>query len=131
MIVFLEDNPKRLPSNCGWMQSRIGPEAVLFEDDRAWEVVRSYNDFVKLVKQHFAWITHVSFDHDLGDEHYSIMSQNGDWNKYYATEGHEMTGYDAAKWMKEFFIEKGMPLPKIYVHSLNPVGGQNILNLFN
>jgi len=71
-----------------------------------WDIVRNYDDFV-------AWIelngipNEVSFDHDLG-------------------ENTEKTGYDAAKWLGQYCIDNGLPLPKHNVHSANPVGKANI-----
>lgn len=35
-----------------------------------------------------------------------------------------------AKWTKEFYAEQNKELPTIFVHSMNPVGTKNILNLF-
>ena len=42
----------------------------------------------------------------------------------------EKTGYDCAKWLKAFYEEKEKMLPAIIVHSMNPVGTQNIVKVF-
>jgi hypothetical protein len=42
----------------------------------------------------------------------------------------EQTGYHCAKWMKDFYQENKIELPIIFVHSMNPVGAENIVNLF-
>jgi hypothetical protein len=87
-----------------------------------WEIVRTYEDFVK-------WIEckglpdEVSFDHDLASIHYDLST---------GTEGFEYlekTGYDAAKWLCEYCWENGLPLPTWNVHSANPVGRDNIIQL--
>jgi hypothetical protein len=38
----------------------------------------------------------------------------------------EKTGYDCAKWLVEYCIEKDLDLPTYYIHSMNPAGGNNI-----
>lgn len=92
--------------------------------DFTWDTVRSYKEFVAYITLHGVPDV-VSFDHDLADEHYTV------WQETTYVEEHaevhyrqflEKTGYDCAKWL----IERGT-LPKEYhVHSLNPVGRQNI-----
>ena len=56
--LFLDDN--RHPKDVTWI------ELPLVE----WTVVRSYKEFVKTVEE-FGIPATVSFDHDLGDEHYN------------------------------------------------------------
>lgn len=44
----------------------------------------------------------------------------------------EKTGYDCAKWMIEYYcLDMKLPLPEIFVHSMNPVGCENIEGVFN
>ncbi len=75
-------------------------------------------------------ITHISFDHDLADEHCIFDNQELDnYNNHYK-EFKEKTGYDCAKWLKEFYKERNLELPVLFVHSMNPVGTQNIINVF-
>ena len=66
--------------------------------------VRNYKEFVKYIEEdelpHF-----ISFDHDLGGG---------------------KTGYDCAKWLVEYCLERWLPLPEFSVHSQNPVGRLNI-----
>jgi hypothetical protein len=60
----------------------------------------------------------------LADIHYDPST----WTENFKY--HEETGYDCAKWMKTFYESKEKELPEIYVHSMNPVGTQNIINVF-
>lgn len=84
-----------------------------------WEVVRSFDEFVDwILKNGLPDI--ISFDHDLAEEHYAFA---GNYNIF-----REKTGYDCAKWLTEFCIHEKLPLPKYYVHSMNPVGSDNIKN---
>ena len=52
-------------------------------------------------------VTHISFDHDLGD---GVLS-----------------GYDVAKYIEERVIVHGDPIPEMDVHSQNPPGARNII----
>lgn len=86
-----------------------------------WETVRNFNQFRQ-------WILDnglpdiVSFDHDLADEHYALAGQEDPIFK-------EQTGYDCAKWLCDFCEYEQLPLPICYVHSMNPVGSENIERL--
>ncbi len=40
----------------------------------------------------------------------------------------EKTGYDCAKWLVEYCMNKGVKHPPYMVHSMNPVGKQNIIS---
>lgn len=79
-----------------------------------WEIVRSVSEFKEfIIKKGYA-PNNISLDHDLGTFHYS---------------GHysdEETGYDAAKWLVTYLHEDLRILPKIYIHSMNPVGRERI-----
>lgn len=78
-------------------------------------VCRSFDDAVWTVKHHGA-PRFISFDHDLADVHYII----GDGEK---------TGYTFAKWFCDWVIDNDVDLgPRFdfYVHSMNPVGAENI-----
>lgn len=97
-----------------------------------WVIVRNYNQFIKHIKKN-GLPEIVSFDHDLGDEHYDIC-HNTDLtlNEYYLTNDREMTGYDCAKWLINYCIENKKELPEtILIHSANPAGKQNIKSLFD
>jgi len=72
-----------------------------------WDIVRSYTEFVEWIINN-GLPNEISLDHDLG-------------------ESDEKTGYDASKWLCEYCIENGLPIPEYNVHSANPVGKENIL----
>lgn len=65
----------------------------------------------------------ISFDHDLGMEHY----RDGDRGMYDYESYTEKTGYDCAKWLVGYCMDHKLPLPEIAVHSMNNVGASNIL----
>lgn len=134
MKIFLDDY--RVLLDCiPYMHQRIGKLNLTYLEE--WKVVKSYDEFVNLVDSSVKTgdeITHVSFDHDLAEEHYVPGEYWSDFDKskeYQEKQQYkEKTGFDCAKWFKEFYEDKNMPLPTIFVHSMNPVGTENIVNLF-
>lgn len=72
-----------------------------------WIVVRSFDEFVATIEQ-LGVPVEISFDHDLG------------WDEEHHCE--QKSGYDCAKWL----VEQELLVPRINVHSANPVGAANI-----
>jgi len=97
----------------------LRPEFRLHE----WVIVRNYKDFVETIQEK-GLPTHISFDHDLAEEHYSISTQE-DWEENYF-KGEELSGYDCAQWLTAYCLAKSLPLPIYFIHSMNPVGRENI-----
>jgi len=89
-----------------------------------WTIVRNYAEFCKAIDENIGKITHISYDHDLAAIHYDPST----WREGFKYE--EETGLDCAKYMKKRYDEAGIPYPIMYCHSMNPVGKQNIINLF-
>ena len=73
-----------------------------------WVVIRSYNDFVNILKTDIK-IDIISFDHDLDSLEY--------------------TGMDCLRLLINYFIEKGLKFPDWYVHTSNTVGRANLIGL--
>jgi hypothetical protein len=124
--IYLDD--VRVPK----MSAKYFPElsSLYLSDD--WVIVRSYKEFVDVVKERFEkeeWPIFVSFDHDLADEHTQFFYDNGGWtsppNPDYSS-FKELTGLSAAKWMCDFMLDNSLPFPGYAVHSANPVGRENI-----
>lgn len=130
MKLFLDDI--RYPHDAGkYMFKRIGNFNSLYLQHE-WNIVRNYNDFCKEIKNHYNEITHISFDHDLADDHYDDSMYKGkEAYEMHISKSKEKTGYDCAKFVKQFYKENNISLPIMFVHSMNPVGTQNIINLFN
>jgi predicted AAA+ superfamily ATPase len=95
-----------------------------FEND--WDIVRSYNEFVQYIERN-GTPEFVSFDHDLGDtamdEYFRNVKTKGilDYDNI-----KEKTGFDCAKFLVEYCMDKNQSLPEYLVHSANPVGKKNI-----
>jgi hypothetical protein len=129
--VFLDDF--RRPENCViYMNARIGNKARIYNEH--WFMATNYHEFVALVSgitSSGEEIDVISLDHDLSDEHYDIdaMVNPDEYGALYETFV-ERTGLDCARWLKAHYEALDKPLPEILVHSMNPVGRQNIINEF-
>ena len=117
--LFLDDF--RSPVDC----SRYMPNPGIYLK-MEWVIVRNYDEFVKFISKN-GLPSMVSFDHDLADEHYSNDMYDGNevYNKNYET-FKEKTGYDCAKWLVDYCMDRDLDLPEYIVHSMNPAGGKNI-----
>ena len=99
--LFLDD--KRLPADCiTYMQSRDIDASIYL---LPWQIVRSYDGFVNWIEQN-GLPDIISFDHDL--------EETG------------KRGIDAAKWLVNYCLEKDLALPQYIIHSMNPVGAENL-----
>lgn len=99
-----------------------------------WVIARNYDDFVKTITDNGVPDV-ISFDHDLADEHYrpSMYDPDKHYTKYY-TDGtfKEKTGYHCAEWFLNYCLDNDLEIPKlVYIHSMNPIGGENIKSLFH
>src|SRR4051812_29533325 len=97
-------------------------ELVEYYNTGDWMIVRSYDEFT-------AWILEnglpesISFDHDLSYDHYTgDIKKSMEWEK---------TGYSCAQWLVQFCMHEQLPLPEFHVHSMNPVGAENISRYLN
>jgi len=91
-----------------------------------WDIVRSYTAFVDWIRL-YGLPDEISFDHDLGEDVAKAKVEAGVSKRKAREQKKEAkSGYDAAKWLGEFCIESGLPLPEWNVHSANPVGKANI-----
>jgi hypothetical protein len=114
--LFLDD--EREPKNVTWIHL---PSV-------SWTIVRNYKEFVETIEKNGVPEI-VSFDHDLAHEHYrpSMYNKDRHYNNYY-TDGtfKEKTGYECAKWLVDYCMEKNLDFPEYYIHTMNPVGFENI-----
>lgn len=104
---------------------------TFLKDIHTWVTVKNYNDFIKTIKQR-GLPKFISFDHDLDLEHYPIFEGNINFGKPYEipyAKYREKTGYDCAKWLIEYCLDNKVSLPDFQIHSMNPVGKDNINKL--
>lgn len=119
--LFLDD--ERDPKGVKWVELPLV----------AWVIVRNYKDFVETIKRDGVPTT-VSFDHDLADEHYQEYHNAHDermlsFGKIRYDRFAEKTGYDCAKWLAQYCVDKRVPVPLYYVHSWNDIGRANIISI--
>lgn len=122
--LFLDDI--RIPKDAiGLVSSNLN--TLYWEND--WVIVRNFHQFCNYL-QKFGVPDFISFDHDLADFHYDFkpedyenMSEEEMNDKFGSM---EKTGYECAKWLVDFCLERGYKLPDYQVHSANPVGKKNI-----
>jgi hypothetical protein len=109
------------------MNSRIGSDNVIYLED--WDIVKTYDEFVEYIETNGVPDV-ISFDNDLADEHYDsdMYSLSDSYNQKYS-KFKEKTGYDCAKWLCDYCVVNSLPLPKYYVHSMNPIGCENITSV--
>ena len=99
-----------------------------------WTVVRNYDEFVShIMLNGLENYEVISLDHDLGEEsmyeYYTNVKNNFTLN--YDNIVNEKTGMDCAKYLVAKSMEKGIPLPQIYIHSANPIGSANMMGYVN
>lgn len=126
MKVFLDD--VRIPEDCSkYMYARLGALNTLYLEN--WFVVRNYDEFCLFIRHNYKDITHISFDHDLGEDLVEERLERGmSKRQAKAKKKLERTGLDCARWLVDFYKKKEQPLPTIFIHSMNPVGTENIFN---
>ena len=131
MKIFLDDY--RQPTDClKYMDKRIGNLNPIYNEGE-WFVVKNYPEFVKAIDRFKGEITHISFDHDLADGHYHQNMQEGTINyssEDFNSNDFNKTGYHAAEYFKKVYDNEKLEYPVLFVHSMNPVGTQNIVNVF-
>lgn len=80
--------------------------------DDTWILVTTYESAIDLISHNYLKINEISLDHDLGGEYDGVTVHK--------------TGYDIATVIESIAFKTGY-VPKIKVHSMNPVGASNIL----
>lgn len=120
--LFLDD--ERIPAMVTWVDLPPDP----------WMVVRSYDAFVSHIETHGV-PDFIAFDHDLGiaprtpqsdiDLDNAIINRGVHRQADY-TVLPAKTGYHCAMWLAEKCLTEGLPFPEYVVHSMNPVGRENI-----
>ena len=111
--LFLDD--VRLPNHVTWVD---------LPANQHYSLVRNYQEFVDLITLR-GIPKFVCYDHDLSDCHYGdgLNDRGINYDSYT-----EKTGYDCAKWLVDYCMKNGVKHPSYVVHSMNPVGKQNIIS---
>jgi hypothetical protein len=112
---------------------RVYLDDVRIPTDNDWVLATNYQEFVDKINEiGLENIETISLDHDLGEgamiEYYNNVRKNYELN-YNNIE--EKTGFDACKFLVNESLDKGIPLPTVYVHSANPIGSANMMGYIN
>ena len=83
-----------------------------------WIIVRNYDEFVQTIIENGLPVF-VSLDHDLCGIQGIIEGTI------------EKTGYDCARWLLDYCMKNKAAFPEYMIHSMNPVGRDNIQYLIN
>lgn len=99
---------------------------VKLPNDLTTILVKNYKEFKDFILENgISRLFTVSFDHDLSDVHYG-HGLHGDEIPYDTYK--EKTGYDCAQWLVWYCDDRGLTFPEYTVHSMNPVGRENIIS---
>lgn len=79
-----------------------------------WHRVKTADECIETLQRVGDAVTELSLDHDLAEEHYEGTG--------YSEAPRTKTGYAVVAWM----VENNVWPPVIYLHTLNPVGRENM-----
>ena len=125
-LLWLDDI--RDPFVGDWLMS-YAPQFSDGEGEVIW--VKNFDGFVNHIR--FNGLPDmISFDHDLGEDVAISKVKMGLSKRQARKEKRETkSGYDCAKWLVDYCLDKEIPIPVFGVHSANPVGAENIRGLLN
>lgn len=96
-----------------------------------WEIARNYDQFRDIINARGLPLR-ISFDHDLADEHYQEYFEASHplnlSHRFRYEKMKEKTGYECAKLLVEYCMNHKLPVPEYFVHTMNPIGRDNIIN---
>jgi hypothetical protein len=118
MNIFIDD--QRWPTTVDWVDFDY--------NSTNWLIARTFEQFVDLVESQSFDI--ISFDHDLDRSSTFECIRCGSKEEPFNYDNvKEKTGYHCAQYLKKWCAKNGKSIPKYLVHSLNPKGRENIINL--
>lgn len=83
-----------------------------------WIILKNHDEFIKFVIKN-GMPKLISFDHDLGDEHYIKPPPYK-----------EKTGFETLKWVCNYAINNNVKLSKMLFHSANVIGRKNMITYY-
>jgi len=114
-IFILEDDARRISQF----------KDKLWKDGRVIYVAKSVAEAIEMVTKEGPFDT-VFLDHDLAPQHYLALKDECDPNEPRVPDGH-----DFVLWMVENGGKVVHDYTQVFIHSMNPVGVQNMLNTIN
>lgn len=132
MRIFLDDyHTPSQRSGQRVLEATTGEYVDFADYDDSWKVVKSYEEFAKLLKKtDIKKIQAVSFDHDLCNDHTRAAIFDIETGEYHpALYGTTKTGLDCMKLFKTL-CEEANHNPKVYVHTMNYVAEGEMKKLY-
>ncbi len=95
-----------------------------------WVIVKNYKQFVEIIERRGIPLR-VSFDNDLADVHYKAYFEDSRYVPDYLEKYNfkEKTGYDCAKWLVNYCLDRNLDLPEYFVHTMNVIGKDYITSV--
>lgn len=125
ILLWLDDYRNPFDTEIDWMVfSPIGKNVSI-----KW--VKNYDEFIKYISNN-EMPDGICFDHDLGfisQTSYRKAGKSKRESRRLSKE--EKTGYDCAKWLVDYCINKNIDIPPYSIQSANPTGKENIQILLN
>ena len=88
--------------------------------------VKTYFEFVKWIKEN-GLPDAICFDHDLGkNTEKELLAAGYSKKEARKLKKEEKTGYDCAKWLVEYCLDRGRKVPAWGLQTSNPAGRDNI-----
>ena len=119
-LIWLDDTRNPFDNNGSWL--------VFSPIEQPYCVVwcKKYDDFLEEIVYN-GMPDAICFDHDLGME-IVLEARSFGMSKRKSRElkKEAKSGYDCAKWLVDYCMEKSLNLPKWNIQSQNPVGAENI-----
>ncbi len=108
----------------------------LFLDDKrnpwddTWSTARDQDEFINYIEV-MGLPDVISFDCDLKPDHYVPREVNTihKYRKWVKTANLDQSGRDCAKWLTAFCDLNNLQLPVCRIHSANPYGSKDIMNI--
>ena len=110
-VLWLDDYRDPFENNNEWLRL-FCPFRLEEIETITW--AKSYDDFVRYITAD-GLPDLICFDHDLGD----------------INDKEEKTGYDCAKYLVNYCMDRGLDVPLWAFQSSNPVGRKNMFSLLN
>lgn len=119
--IFLDD--ERNPEDVTW---------IVYPNGIVWDAIcRNYDQFVQTIEKNGVPAI-CSLDHDLGMTAYrEFFRANAFDKKINYDRILEKTGMDCARFLANYCVDRNLPLPVYYLHSMNPMGCENMKSVLD
>lgn len=124
-LLWLDDIRNPMDTQVDWLAySPIGRYPYV-----VW--VKSYDEFVKFITEN-GLPDGICFDHDLGKAtEKELLAKGVSKQEARKRKGEEKNGYDCAKWLVDYCLDRDLDIPPFGLQTSNPVGRESISSLLS